>query len=53
MEVGFINSWVLFIVDVMYVIFVCLLRNNICFIVMGSGVLLELYLEYVLYSVDV
>lgn len=53
MEVGFINSCVLLIVDVIYVIFVRFFWNDICFIVIGSGVLNELYLEYVFYSVDI
>jgi rod shape-determining protein MreC len=53
MEVGTTNSRVLLITDVTHAIPVRSLRNNIRFIVSGTGGVNELFLEHVAHSVDV
>lgn len=53
MEVGTTTSRVLLVADVTHAIPVRAQRNNIQFIVIGSGTLDELYLEHVAHSVDV
>ena len=53
MEVGTTTSRVLLLTDVTHAIPVRSQRNNIQFIVIGSGTLDELYLEHVAHSVDI